>query len=548
MIAPMKRIILGLLVVLLAPLALAEPAVVTMAKEEKILSTALLRTLGSLNRNEIDAARDAEGRGILHWLAVRSHQARALLVLLAGADANVRDIRGRTPLFDVIEANDPVWKGQSDFMLMEMLVMRGADVNARSKDGLTPLALAVERNDFRKVDFLIWRGATINPSGVAPETSPWGMALAKNNERMKAMLAAALELETASGARGAISREVAPKERIAQAVTAADLNGIINLLDSGWNIDAQNEDGQTALYQAVATGRPDLVSLLLFEGADPDIADKDGRTPLMLGSRLLSIEGQRMTAMLLLKGTNVHAANKAGETALIIAATAGHEIGVIWLIAAGADPLAATPKGSLMEYVTHGRTTSVLKEFGVAAKSKEPATTTKPPIAGMFEAAARGDVAEVERHLQSGIPVDAMYDKERTALVWAAHSGQFEVVDLLLRYGAKINRQYPSNGLHVLHQLVKWPRPPGNEPNVGAASIKKLIQRGASPDLQMKDGTTPLMIAAKAGLTEAPTRALLEGGADLNLRNKEGLTALGIAKMRGHNEFADLVKERGGIE
>lgn len=47
------------------------------------------------------------------------------------------------------------------------------------------------------------------------------------------------------------------------------------------NINYQNKDGETALYEAVYAGKYDLSRLLLKLGADPNIADTRGNTPLL---------------------------------------------------------------------------------------------------------------------------------------------------------------------------------------------------------------------------------------------------------------------------
>lgn len=509
------------------------------ARQENVFTADFVQSLASEPTAALNEIRDEDGRTMLHWLASRSHQARMLALLLYKADVNVKDHHGRTPLFDCLEAHDPFWGGDSDYMILEMLTTRGADLNARSDDGMTPLALAVKKGDHRKAAFLIEHGAALAPEGVSPEMLPTAIAKAKDDQRMVALLE--------SAKKGNIDADQSETPLTAEsksaALTAANLPAVKKMIASGWDINERDEKGRTALYRAVEEKRADLASLLLFSGADPNIATDTGTTPLMASVRVLTIEGQRMMAMLLFKGANIHAVTKKGATALTTAVASGHDIGVLALIAAGASPFEVTPKGSLMAYAEHPPTAYLLKQFRLTPIQKKLGAD---PVAIMFEAAKRGNFEAVEKALDSGLKPDTQYDVERTMMDWVALGGNFEMVDLLLKRGADINHQHPSDGLHLLHMLASWGSSGASSPKVGAAYIEKLIARGANPNIAMKDGTTPLMIAAREGAVGPVTAALLQGGAEINVRNAAGLTALGVARKYGRTEMAEYLQSHGG--
>ncbi len=93
--------------------------------------------------------------------------------------------------------------------------------------------------------------------------------------------------------------------------------------------------GQTALHIVVKDQDATWVGFLLQKGANPNIGDKNGNTPLMLASQLGFIDG---VDWLIDKKANVDAANRGGETALILAVHGKNTAMVRALLKAGANP------------------------------------------------------------------------------------------------------------------------------------------------------------------------------------------------------------------
>jgi ankyrin repeat protein len=79
------------------------------------------------------------GEGALH-IIVRRHDTVYLQVMLArGADANLRDRNGNTPLIVAAQIGDPD--------MVRLLLAGGASVNATNNSGETALIAAVQRRD-----------------------------------------------------------------------------------------------------------------------------------------------------------------------------------------------------------------------------------------------------------------------------------------------------------------------------------------------------------------------------------------------------------------
>ena len=79
------------------------------------------------------------------------------------------------------------------------------------------------------------------------------------------------------------------------------------------------------------------------------------------------------------------------------------------------------------------------------------------------------------------------------------------------------------------------------------AAIVELLLAGAS-DINAQDhvGDTALMLAAGSAQNDI-VEMLIEAGTDLQLRNKEDLNAFQIANNSGHEETAEIIRERSNF-
>lgn len=93
--------------------------------------------------------------------------------------------------------------------------------------------------------------------------------------------------------------------------------------------------GQSALHIVVERRDSTWLSYLLQKGANPNLADKKGLTPLMLATQLGYLDG---IDWLVRKKAQVDQANRSGETALILAVQLRNAEAVRALLKAGANP------------------------------------------------------------------------------------------------------------------------------------------------------------------------------------------------------------------
>ncbi|WP_294203582.1 ankyrin repeat domain-containing protein [uncultured Sphingomonas sp.] len=123
-----------------------------------------------------------------------------------------------------------------------------------------------------------------------------------------------------------------------QAVREAKGNDVTNMLDKpGANIINTRDvsTGEGALHIVIKRGDETYLRFLLQKGADPNLRDGRGNTPL-----LLAVAGGQpeMIRILTAAKANPNLGNSSGETPLI-RAVQRHEIGMVRdLMTAGADP------------------------------------------------------------------------------------------------------------------------------------------------------------------------------------------------------------------
>lgn len=101
----------------------------------------------------------------------------------------------------------------------------------------------------------------------------------------------------------------------------ADPHGVFEaLLDLGADINAQDNQGWTFLLTIIPWSNTEVVRHYLERGADPNLADRWGTTPLMQTFGVDGYEASLETAEVLLQaGADVHARLATGESALDIA-------------------------------------------------------------------------------------------------------------------------------------------------------------------------------------------------------------------------------------
>lgn len=373
-----------------------------------------------------------------------------------------------------------------------LLDEKGGNLNAVNKFGNTALIIAAESGHDNIVEMLITRGAKLDTANNRGETA---LTVARYKYypnhpvvRLLEKYAQPEERPTRPVERQPVERTVEraplPQEegdvnkQLLDAARNGDLNEVKRLLQRGADVNAQDQNGTSALM--MAAGNLDIVKLLVSHGAYINANDNTGRTVLdEAKSQLMELavggsgrfaelsnadpatirhqqkivefleEYQKLVEWVekgnlvaareaLAKGADVNARNDDGTTILMIAVAKGHKDIAKLLVSKGADVNAKK------ERVDKGMTAlmyACLKgDFNTVSLliiKKADVNAAADGLTPLMCAAGTGHKKIVELLIIKGADVNARLDDGRTALALAKENKHTQVVRLLKRHGAR---------------------------------------------------------------------------------------------------------------
>jgi len=369
------------------------------------------------------------------------------------------------------------------------------------------------------------------------------------------------------------------------------------LIAAGANVQATNRYGVSALIEAATLGDAPMIDALLKAGADPNSTYGAGESPLMLAARTGSITAVKL---LIDRGANVNGADEfKGYTPLLFAATENQPEIAKLLIERGADINARSRRF----------------EFG-ELKSASGGALMERAEGGMTAlqyAAREGNIEVGKVLLAAGGDVNAPEPQHKfTPLLIAIYNGKYDFASLLIDHGANVNdgSLYMAIELRNMDTYSNRPNPPETDRTLTATDIVKmllahgadanlvsdktppqiqtqgtvtvpagatafyravkaadlpvmrmLLDKGANPSLAIKNGGTPLMLAAGGGPARAQEeevvdkagradpievmKMIADAGADINAVNDQQNTALHLAAQRGSDKIVQYLINRG---
>ena len=359
-------------------------------------------------------------------LAVRLDWSPLVEALLAiGVNREARDARGMSALH--------LATALGNVPMVRRLIASGAAPDARAADGQTPLGVALSSGRRDLADWLDWR--------VWP-----------------------------------LPRRPLRSGDLPLAAIAGDADAVRRLLDLGFDVDAPDAQGCSALLRAAGGGHGAVVDLLLARGADPQRAARTGATPL---SAAVSMRQVAIVNALLDAGADIEYRLPGEVSVLMLAAALGLPDIAARLLTAGANVHAVDAQG-----------------------------LTALHCAGLFGFIAR----------------------DRSRLL--------ALMDTLLLAGAEPDGQ-DGNTVTPMLLLLGARAEPGTacDEEVVLAGLDRLLDEDIALDARDPRGFGPLHLAALHGLLRVAQR-LLRAGADPDLRDGLNRSPREVAIMRGFVDVA----------
>lgn len=366
--------------------------------------------------------------------AIRANQIEAVQFLIqSGADRSAKDSfsgKKKPPLFHAAECG---------FVpIAEFLINNGADLKERSWSGQYYFIEVANSNQLDVIKLFLSRGCEANMSALSGRTI------------------------------------------FIHAIQNGSLPHIKLLQEFGADMNARDITGQPALHMALGQNRMDIVTFLLEHGADPNVMDLTGTTMI---SSALHKKKYELVKILLARGADPNATGLLGKGilwAILQNKDMEDEVKVELirtLLARGANPNQVDNWGeSIMTLVITQGNTEILRTF--LTHGGDPNKKIKDDTFLLY-CLDRARVEDIKLLLTHGADANGTDSKGRTPLIEALQTNNHALVQVLLQFGADVNKMGQIKPLTLARLL-------GNQ-----EFAQMLTERGAQAPAKLIAGTAP---------------------------------------------------------
>ena len=424
-----------------------------------------------------------DGTPALHWLVQLGERAAVERLIAAGADVNAENRYGMRPLHVAIEVGA--------VEIARQLLDAGAEAGAPDRAGEPPLLLAARAGEPSIVAALLEHGADVDAREPHYGQTPLMAAVREGRiEAVERLLEAGADVD-------AQTFPEEPPRFIPPSESPDGLSKGIGIVRAGWPEGRGKRfpagGSKTPLWYAARHGHLEITERLLAHGAEVDLADGNGITPLI--NAIINASSVRISPD--------------GETDHL-------EIAHL-LLDAGANPNASDWYGQTPLWAAVD-----IRNLELGPRNNERNVRDEA-------------LALIDRLLELGADPNARtreFPHERRFIVEVV--GSVAWVDLTGQ--TPFLRAAAAGDLEVMHRL---------------------LERGADPTIATYAGTTPLMVAAGVNwavdetYTRGPEAMLaavqltLELGNDINAVNSMGIGAIHGAANRGSNDIIEYLAAHG---
>ena len=386
----------------------------------------------------------------------------------------IKNHHGETPLFCAIR--------NKHVTIAERLIRLGANVNAQDNDGNTPFLLACSSGIAEITNLLIGANARIDVKNYLDENGVHLGARGGHLDIVKLIMNKYYWLVEQ------------PNKNGEKPIHLAAANGQVNVLDHFLylrvRIDDYDNDGKRPIHSAAANGQSSCIKSLLNHGSKIQWRMKNsGDMPIHLVAAIGHI-----TSMVLLLGVNraeqIESKNNKLETPLFIAAANGHAPLVSYLMSINANMETRNDRQltPLMIATINGHldTVIVLAENGALLTAQSGTQDGRKTC--IHFAVHQGHIEMVRYFLtlKDGLLLEAGNSLGASPLSEASAEGKVEIVNLLIHFGADLNKRTLNNLSPI------WRAANGGHTEI----VKALADAGADVESMGYYDRTPLLQAA----------------------------------------------------
>ena len=401
--------------------------------------------------------------------ACNKDKINAIKVLLrAGADPKITDESGDACLHHVVYG-----AGDCSKEVLEPLINHGADVNATNNYNETALIIACSKRNTDAINILLSAGADPN---IADDASDTCLRHAVRKDCSKEVLETIIKHGTDVNATNNNNQSA-----LMIACYTGNIDAINVLLRAEADPNIIDKISGPALRIACYRGDIDAINVLLHAGADPNITDGDGDTSIHH-----AVRGSCSTEALetiINHDVDVNITNKNNRTALMKACTMRNTNAINVLLRAGADPNITDNDGntSLHHAVEGGCSKDVLETI-----------------------------------INHGGDVNATNKNNRTSLMIACYKRNIDSISVLL-FAATDSNFSDVICDTCLHKAVRA--------GCNIQALQVIIDHCADVNAVNNEGATALLVACDTGQKES-VNVLLRAGADTTIADVSGDTCL----------------------
>ena len=429
----------------------------------------------------------------------------------------------------VSKLHEAAFKGDK-VLLRTCLSKPGADVNESDEDGKTALHVALGANNNDLVELLLKHGLSANAKTVEGDIP---LHLCCDIDAAKLLIAngSLVDVKNDGG--------ITP---LLRCVYSGLISLVEYLLKIGADVNAQNNNGETALHYLGLVGRAsnhyDIVKLLLDYDININIKDKTSKTAIHNACQSANVGIARL---LIKNGAKINEMDFAGNYPLHYCFTQDRKevLELLDLLLQNAETAnLADIRGVTALHNASASLSKSVVEFIVhhGANVNQADNMGKTPLHYATKNKDDG-VSVTEFLIKNGGNVNKCDRWGQTPLHDTAENENLESMKVLLADEVDIHRR-DATGLTPLH-VASTKR--------DSALVKHLIDNKADVNVVDKNSATPLHFAAWAGAGKTALE-LLKSGANKSIKDNAGQTPLDVAYFRRSNDVVTVFTKETGFQ